>query len=214
MAAAVALITSFYPESLSALRAESRRWLGLDAAAALLAAAGLVFFVQQMRVLLMDRFHAQALFSMGTPNLIVNTAPALAAIAGAVQSTVVSAAFLGLVVLILRRLPRSWMVWPAGAIALFVQLPLDIRTPGEFALQYGLALATAAASVAFCIWFGRTNYLAYALVFWALALRGPLAELFGTPIASLQVQGWIVAAALAATVIWAVAPALGRKTEA
>ena len=156
----------------------------------------------------------ERLFSMGNPNLIVNTAPALAAIAGAVQSTVVSAAFLGLVVLLVRRLPRSWMVWPAGAIALFAQLPLDIRTPGEFALQYGLALATVAASVAFCIWFGRTNYLAYALVFWALALRGPLAELFGTPIASLQVQGWFVAAALAAAVIWAVGPALGRKAEA
>jgi hypothetical protein len=59
--------------------------------------------------------------------------------------------------------------------------------------------------------FARGNYLAYALVFWALSLRGPLAELFGTSLPAMQVQGWIIVAVLTAGVVWAVLPAMTGK---
>ena len=54
-----------------------------------------------------------------------------------------------------------------------------MRTPGEFALQYGMALVGIAALAAFCVFFARNNYLAYAVALAAWAMRAPLAELFG-----------------------------------
>jgi hypothetical protein len=76
-------------------------------------------------------------------------------------------------------------------------------------LQYGVVVLAGAAAFAFCLWFGRANYLAYTVVFWSLSLRAALAELFGNDLAGLHAQGWIVAAALAFTVIWVLFPARG-----
>jgi hypothetical protein len=92
-----------------------------------------------------------------------------------------------------------------------MMLPGGVRTAGEFGLHYGLALITIGCAVAFCLWFGRRNWLAYALVLWLLALRRPLMELLGNGNASLDAQGWIVAAVMAVSVMWAVAPGLGRR---
>ena len=61
----------------------------------------------------------------------------------------------------------------------FVFLSGDVRTPGEFALQYAMALMIVAAGAAFCYYFARGNYLAYVVVFWVAALTGPLGELYG-----------------------------------
>ncbi|HXK06903.1 MAG TPA: hypothetical protein VMS37_31200, partial [Verrucomicrobiae bacterium] len=54
----------------------------------------------------------------------------------------------------------------------------------------------------FCRYFGRRNYLAYALVIWLVALRAPLGELLGNGNLSLDVQGWIVAGVMAASILW------------
>ena len=208
---AVALLTSFYPESTAALRPANRRLLGVDAAVALLAAIGIGLFLHQMQTLLLDRFHAQALFSIGSPDLMVSAAPALAAIADAVRSTIFYAAMVGTIALIVSKLSRSWMKLLAGLLAVFNLLPLDIRTPGELALQYGIGLLTVVGALLFCQRFARSNYLAYAVVLWALALRGPLGELFGTSIPAMHLQGWILVAALVAGVVWAVLPAMTAK---
>jgi hypothetical protein len=68
--------------------------------------------------------------------------------------------------------------------------------------------------VLFCLCFARKNYLAYALVLWAMALRPALAELFGNGNPALERQGWMVAGALAVSVIWALAPALRGRADA
>ena len=47
-----------------------------------------------------------------------------------------------------------------------------------------------------------------------MALRTPLAQLLATGNAALEVQGWILAGAMALTVIWAAYPALAGKREA
>ncbi|SPF53302.1 Abortive infection protein [Candidatus Sulfopaludibacter sp. SbA4] len=211
LGAAVALLTSFYPESVAALRAANRRLLAWDAIVALLGAAGLVLFLRQVEAALLDRFHAFALFSIGSPDLIVSAAPAVAAVAGAIRTTIVDAAVLGALALVLRKLAKPWIAIPLALVAAFTLLPGDAHTPGEFALYYGLALAAVAAAALFCQRFARANYLAYVLVLWALSLRGPLVELFGNPIPALQVQGWIVAGALAASVVWMVLPAVSRE---
>jgi len=211
LGAAVALLTSFYPESVASLRAANRKLLALDALVALLAAAGLALLLRQVEAALLDRFHALALVSIGSPDLIVSRAPGVAAIAGAIRSMIVDAAVLGALALIVRKLPKAWMAIPLGLVAAFTLVPLEVRTPGEFALHYGLALAAVAGTAVFCLRFARRNYLAYALVLWALSLRGPLGDLFGNPIHMLHVQGWIVAGVLAASVVWMVLPAVAGE---
>ena len=62
LGAAVALVTSSFPECLDSLRRSARSVLGPDALAALAAAVGLALVVARAVALLQDRFHAQALF--------------------------------------------------------------------------------------------------------------------------------------------------------
>ena len=210
---AAALVTSFFPESVAALRAAGRRMFGVDAVMALAGAAGLTLVLRQAANAMQARFHAEAIYSLGNSDLLITTAPALAAIATAVRSLLIDAALLAILVLVARRLPQIWLRWLLGLLVAFAILPSDVRTPGEFALAYGIAIAATGCAAAFCFVFARGNYLAYALVFWALALRSPLAELFGIPLAPLQVQAWIVAGALAAGVAWALLPAITLKAN-
>jgi hypothetical protein len=211
---AVALLTSFYSESTAALGQRMRRLLGVDAAIALLAAIGMGLILHQVQALLMDHFHTQALFSVGSPDLIVSSAPALVAVANAFRSTIFDGAMLGTIALIAGRLSSGWMKLLAGLLAVFILLPLDIRTAGEFTLEYGIALLTVAGAVLFCVHFARGNYLAYAVVLWALSFRGPLGELFGTSIPAMHLQAWIIVAVLAASVLWAVLPGVTATAKA
>ena len=210
--AAAALLTSCYPDMLPALARKGRRVLAVDALVALAAAVGLALLLRQLEMLLPARFHAQALFDLDREILPAMALPALFALAG-LTKVLLDGAALALAVVIFRRLARPWMALGAGLLAAFVGLPLEMRTPGEFALQYGMALAGIAAMAAYCVFFGRNNYLAYAVVLAAWAMRAPLAELFGNPMAGLAAQGWIAAAGLAAIVIWAVAPAVAGRAR-
>jgi hypothetical protein len=203
----------FYPESLGAFRAANRGLLGLDAAAALLAAIGLAVLLNHYDAMLMDHHHASALFAIGSPDLIVSRAPALAAVAEAARSVLMNAATLALIAIIIKKLPKRWMLVPLALAALTVNLAGDIRTPGEFALQYAMAAIWAGCAVLFCLLFARKNYLAYALVLWAMALRPAMTELFGNANPALERQGWMVASVLAVSVVWAVAPALRRRAN-
>jgi hypothetical protein len=89
--------------------------------------------------------------------------------ADAVRSVLILGAVLGVFVLLARRAPRRWMTIPLGLLAVFAILPMDIHTPGEFALHYGYGCLALAAGVLFCGRLARDNYLAYALVLWAIA---------------------------------------------
>jgi hypothetical protein len=203
MGAAAALVATFFPEALLSLRRENRAAMALDAGAALLAGAGIALALYQFQGILLDRFHAQALLSIGSPDIIVSYAPALAAAASAVRSLLTDAALLGLLALLARRFTKPWVRCAALLLALCATLPSEIRTPGEWLLHYAISLATAAAGIAFCWFFARRNYLAYALVIWLMALRTPMMQLLGTHNAALQTQAWLIAAIMAATLIWA-----------
>jgi membrane protease YdiL (CAAX protease family) len=213
MGGAAALLTSFFPDCIAALKRRNRRILGIDAVVALLAAIGIGLGLGHLHALLDARFHAQALIAIASPTLIGSRAPAISAIADAVRSLLFSGAVLGVFVLIAQRLPRRWMWIPLGLLAACALLP-DVHTAGEFALGYALACLTVTCGAVFCLWIGRDNYLAYALVLLVMALRGPLAELFGNANPALQVQGYLVATVLAAVVVWAIAPAFGKRVEA
>jgi membrane protease YdiL (CAAX protease family) len=213
LGAAAALLTTFYPESVEAFRAANRGLLSLDAGAALLAAAGLAILLNQHDAMLQSHHHAQALFAITSPDLIVSRAPALAAVAGAARAVLMNAAILAFIAIVVKKLPKWWMLALLALAALSVNLAADIRTPGEFALQYAITAIWAGCAILFCLLFARRNYLAYALVFWAMALRPALAELFGNGNPALDRQGWIVAGVFVVSVVWAVAPALRRRVN-
>jgi membrane protease YdiL (CAAX protease family) len=214
MTAAAALLLSLFPEGVASLRAANRAALAVDAVAALAAAAGISVALSQLRALLVDLFPAQALFSIDSPDLIVSSAPALAAVADAVRSTLISAAGLAVIVMAIRKTPKRWMLAPLALMALFALLSPETHTPAEFALQYGLAFVRAGAYAVFCLWFARNNYLAYALAFWMMALRTPMAQLWATGNPGLQAQAWVIGAAMALAVVWAVYPAMGQRKAA
>jgi hypothetical protein len=204
-AGCAAIVTSFFPDSIAALRREGRSILRRDAVFALLAAIGLGLLLHQTNALLLARFHAQALHQIAPPDLIVSSVPALSALAD-LRVVPTYAAVVALAALAIAGLRRRWLLAPVFLLSAFLYLPLDIRTPGEFALQYGIGLIAVAAAAAFCFLFARSNSLAYALVFALMAARGPLVDLFGTPAPGLTVQGWVVCAVLGAAVLWAVLP--------
>jgi membrane protease YdiL (CAAX protease family) len=204
-AGCAAIVTSFFPESLAALRREGRGILRRDAVFALLAAIGLGLLLHQANAVLVASFHGNALYQVAPPDLIVSAVPALAALAD-LRSVPTYAAVVALAALIVAGVRRRWLLVPLALLAAFFYLPLDVRTPGEFFLQYAVGLLAVAAASAFCFLFARSNALAYALVFLIMASRGPLVELFGNPAPGLSVQGWIVCAVLAAAVLWAVLP--------
>jgi hypothetical protein len=108
---------------------------------------------------------------------------------------------------------KRWLLALLALAALFARLPAEIRTPGEFLLQYGEAAVAGGCAVLFCLWIARRNYLAYALVLWMLALRAPMMQLFGNANPGLQMQGWALGGVLAVSILWAVAPALGRRAS-
>jgi hypothetical protein len=201
------LVTSFYPECLEAFGAARRRLLGADALSALAAAAGLWGISRGVEAALTGRFHAQAILGVGAPSLIGDPAPAVEAVAAVIGPLFMNAAIIAIAALLVGMLRKRWMVAALIAVGAAAGVSNAIRTPGELALQYGPALLTVVCAAVFCRWFGRKNYLAYALVFFVMALRSGLLELFGTGNHGLQTQGWIVVAVAALGIAWAVLPA-------
>jgi len=210
LAGAAALLTSSFPQCLAAWRSSNRRLLGADAAAALLAAIGFGLIVNRLEGFLTDRFHAVALFSFDSPDSIVTTAPALAALAGSFRSTLVFAAAVGAVILLARQLKR-WVI-PLALVAAVAMVPSDARTVHEFGLYFCIALLTVGVAALWCWRFARDNYLAYALVLWILALTGHISSLLGTAIPAMQIQGWVLVGVAVAGAIWVVLPGfIGRE---
>jgi membrane protease YdiL (CAAX protease family) len=191
LAAAVAFVLSFYPESAAAFRSANRRRLALDAVVAVLAAAGFALALSQAEDWLTAQFHAQALYSIYVSNDVASAAPAVAAVTGAVRTVLLSAAALVLLALVNKRASR-WILLPLALVALTVGLPSSVRTPGEFTLAYGISLLWGCAVLLFCRFFARSNYLAYALVFWILALRPAAVDLLSTGNPTLEANGFAV----------------------
>jgi membrane protease YdiL (CAAX protease family) len=206
--AAWGLLTSFYPDVSATLRATYRKTCGADAAVAMLLAVGFVVLLNHLHMLLMDRFPSQALYAIASPDVIVSAAPAVSVIASALGSTLVYAAGLAVLVKLVELLPRRWMTVPAGLLLAATLVSGDVRSIGEFVLQYGIALAAVGCGMWFCFYFARRNYLAYALALLAVSsLSHGTTQLLTQPNPALQFQGWLVIAMLAAASAWALLPA-------
>jgi membrane protease YdiL (CAAX protease family) len=206
--AAAALVAGAFPEVRRAFWPSARRVLARDAAAALTAAVGLFLVVRQIGGALIDRFHAQAILSPSAPTLIATSAPSLGAASGALQTMIVTAGALVTIVLIVRH--RVWLACTVAVLLPLFAMPNDIRTPGEWALRYAIEALMLASAAVFCHWFGRRNYLAYAVVLWVLALSGELAEFYGN---TAPVHFWVLVAIVLGGLDWALLP-WRRRTHA
>jgi hypothetical protein len=192
---------------LEELRRANRRILGIDAAVAACAAAGIGLLWRQFAAATTAHFHAQALPDMSAPDLLVSSAPWLSALTSAAWSTILAGATLGVIVMMILQAHRRWYVIPCAIVAIVGLVSNQTHTVGELALEYGLALSLAAAAVAFCWFFARRNYLAYALVLWLASLAGSVADLIGT---SRAAHAWMLVLVMGVSVVWACAPAMQR----
>ena len=144
------------------------------------------------------------LLDFGPPVLIVNRIPVLAAVTGAIRTILFDAAVLGVIVLVFRRLRQPWMRIALLPLLAFVRMPGGFHTPAEFAFEYSIALLAVSTAALIVYAFARRNYLAYAAILWLVALRGPLAELYGN---TKPVHFWTLLAILIAGLLWAIVPA-------
>src|SRR5262249_17828211 len=181
--------------------------LGLDALLAAALGVVLLFSVSSIHSILQNRFHAQAVPGSSPPANFALTTPAAAVLVGAAGATLARLAVLALAAYPVSRIRRRWAVLVLGLLVVAAMTPGQVHTPGEFALEGAASLVTMAALVAYCLWVARDNYLAYVLAVWGWVLLREAVGLLSQPAWELQRQGWLVVAALAVTVAWAVWPA-------
>lgn len=216
MACAAGLLLGLHAPAAGALRSGARRTAAVDALCAVALATGLAAAVTQCAHLARERFPAQALYSPGAPEAAGAALPALSLAGGAAQQTVFLLAAVALALYILLRRPAVWQRAVLLVLAPAALVSAEVHTPAEFALEYALALAACGAALAFA-WFARGNYLAWLLAFWTLAAGARAVAFIAQPAAALAWHGWALAAVWAATLLWAVWPALGgaaRRKEA
>lgn len=211
--AAAALLLTFFPESAAAFRVPARRILGLDAAVLLLMAIGLWHVCHELSNILVTRFHALAILDVDGPTLTGLPAPVLAAVAGVARSVLSQAAVVALFALVLKHLRRRWMLVPLALLAACASVSEEVRSPGEFALEYAIGIAGIVCALAFCIWFARGNYLAYFAVLTLSAFHPALAELIHSPNPALVTQGWILAVVLILILVWTLGPGWTRSAR-
>ena len=178
MGAAAALIVTFYPDAMPALRRGNRAAMAFDAVVALLAAAGMALLLHQFQGILVDRFHAQARALHRQPghHRQRRPRPRRAGRRGPRPAHRCRPARPARAAGLAADEDRG-CACAAALLALCATIPGQVRTPGEFLLHYAISLAMAAGGIAFCWFFARRNYLAYALVFWLMALRTPMLQL-------------------------------------
>jgi hypothetical protein len=164
--------------------------------------------LDRFRDLHFNRFHSQVLLSLSAPDIFAGPAPAVSAVASAVRETLMALALLVVIAHIVRAvLRRRWLAVPIAMIAVAAFVPGEVHTAGEFTLQYAILLLSAGLLLAFCVWFARDNYLAYAMAAWSWALGRRALEFLAQPSVALQRQGWLIVAVLASSLLCAIAPA-------
>jgi hypothetical protein len=174
-------------------------------------AAGFAMLLRLLESRLSARFHAQALLTVEPASLVGGALPSVNALVSAIGSLLTNAGILAVAALLVAHLPRRRLFVPVLLLAPAAAVTARVHTPGEFALEYTLAVVPLVCAAWFCMRFARHNYLAYGLVLWMLALQPRLAKLFGSGNPALAAHGWIVAAAFGATVLWALVPAFAPR---
>jgi len=207
---AAAFLTSFFPDCLSALRAVRRRYAAVDAIAAALAAVGLAIAAGRLEAWLDARFHAYALPGVGAPWIIESLAPSVSGLANVLPGALAMAGILALVAVLAGRMRRFWFGALVAAASMCI-IAEEARTIAEAALSYSHIVFLFGCALVLYRWFGRRNYLAYALIIWIEEFHSGISDLLGNPNSTYHLHGWIMVAAGAATIVWFVLPATKKE---
>lgn len=202
-----ALLMAIRPDCLTAFSAANRRKLGRDALLSALVGVAAFLFMTHFRAFLTSRFHAFASPDLSAPASFAALAPALNEISSAASSLLmwsVTIAFISFVAF--KYLKRPWLIGLATLVACAGFT--EGHTFGEFLLQYSAALVLIALYGAILLGLFRRNYFAYALWLWSVMLGKGAYLLASQPSSSLRMQGWIAAAFLLLTLVWAALPML------
>ena len=129
LAAGAAFILAMRPDALAVLRPFNRRVFAIDAICSTGLAVALAVALGRLREVLVNHFHAQALFSADAEISFASQSPAVSAIASACQQTLFWIALLTLAAYLVKRLER----WPGAAVLVGLVsaaglLPATIRT--------------------------------------------------------------------------------------
>jgi membrane protease YdiL (CAAX protease family) len=200
----VALMLAIDSDAWAVFRQRNRRVFGRDAFFAACVAALLAAALGRLRWLAIDRYHPQALLSSDARTAFATLSPAASGIAAACQEALFWLVLLALVAYVVRSLERR----PGAAILIGLVaaagfVPGAVHTPGEFFLYYAIRCIYLAAAVLFVKYIVGRNYLAYLSIAWTLSLLDKGSDLLSQPDPPLRLQGGILIALLAATLIWA-----------
>jgi hypothetical protein len=200
-----AVLLAIRPDCLTAFSRANRRKLGRDALMSAVVGVAAFLFMAHFRAFLASRFHAYSSPDLSAPASFAALAPALNEISSAVSSWLmwsVTIAFISFVAF--KYVKRPWLIGLATLVA--TAGFAEGHTVGEFLLQYSAALVTVALYGAILLGFFRRNYFAYGLWIWSVMLGNGAHQLASQPASSFQIQGWIAAAFLLLTLVWAALP--------
>ncbi len=203
----VGLATSFYPEGWKVFAGASRRVWRSDAVILMILSLAAAAAAVRFDAILQNRFHRFAPVGASLFPELLNTAlPGVAFILHALLLTVLSSAFVGILIYIVRYgwSGRAWWLWALAALLLISLGPAGAHSAREFLVGWVMGFVPLAAAVLIALYFLRDNILAYIGTLFCLEAGGPLLKLLSQPatffqwngvlllVLSFVVLGWIV----------------------
>jgi hypothetical protein len=200
------------PDSVAALKPTHRRTGLADSLIALAVALALATLTSRGAWLLIDHFHAHAILSASSLDYFAAISPAVSVVASGCGGALFALTFLALAWYAADSLFQNrWIALMVSVPAAAAFVPGQVHTAAEFALHYGILLATAGAVFLFAGGFARGNTPAYLLSAIILALGRRALTLLDQPYSGLQLQGWVVLVLIVVILAWAVKPAFTSR---
>lgn len=205
----LALVTSLYPQSWGLFQSASRRRWRRDAAIAVAVTLAVGAGVDKLITRYADHFHRWVPIAYpAAPADWASYLPGLGAYFRAVVGAAVAAAVLGAVIYGVavgwRR--RAWWFWIGSVLLLIALVPPGAHETAAFALGWLMRFLPLLASVIVLIVFFRDNVLAYVAAAFFFAAAGPAARLLASPVLFFRLNGVLLAALTAITLIWLLLP--------
>lgn len=211
---AVALATSFYPDSWSIFRGAARRVWRRDAVIALALGLAAAVGISRVNTLISDRFHAFVPVSFGLfAGRMDVSLPVISVVLHAIIYTVLGAALAGILIYLARSgwSRRAWWIWPVALLVLVSLGPSGAHSLREYLAGWAMAFIPLLGAVAIAGWFCRMNILAYIAALFCIQVAAPLVQLLSQPslffrwngvaglVVSLLVLAWMLAVGSRAT---------------
>jgi membrane protease YdiL (CAAX protease family) len=213
----VGLAASLFPDAWKLFRGAARRVWRRDATVAVIVSLAAGAGVARLEALLTSVFHAHAPIKVGLfPAAFSTTWPAIAFFLHAFIWTLIYAALLGLLILVVRVgwKCRAWWLWVGIALVLVSLGPGRAHSLAAYVVGWTEDFLPLAAAVAVAVLFLRDNILGYVAVIFCLQVADPLRQLFSQPNAFFRSNGVALTLLAALVLIWMLGLAGGGEETA